>query len=136
MECAKNDWVTDQRSKACYEREIAELKNQRDTLLEACEAWEQAIKHGEIMTKDLGTEMLTGEAIEKTKAALAMAKKEQEIKARTIKDLQRKPPSLIFIPCNGCGVFPVAIKGTICGGCCEAKALGEAMKAAAKKLEK
>lgn len=43
-------------------------------LLKACEAWEKAVKHGEIMIKDLGTEMLTGEAIEKTKAAIEATK--------------------------------------------------------------
>jgi hypothetical protein len=41
-----------------------------DQLEGACRAWESAIKHGTALTKDLGTEMLFGEAIEKTKAAL------------------------------------------------------------------
>lgn len=39
-------------------------------LEDALRAWEKVIKHGEVFTKDLGTEMLAGEAIEKTKAAL------------------------------------------------------------------
>jgi len=48
--------------------------NSHDALLDACEAWERAIKHGDLKTIDLGTEMLAGEAIEKTKAAIAAAK--------------------------------------------------------------
>ena len=47
--------------------------NSHDDLLIACEAWERAVKKGEIMTKDLGTEMLIGDAIELTKAAIAKA---------------------------------------------------------------
>ncbi len=49
------------------------IKQQRDDLLTACRLWERAIKKGDVKTKDLGTEMLIGDAIEKTKQAIAKA---------------------------------------------------------------
>lgn len=72
----------------CYIAQVRQLREREESeanarliaaapaLLAACEAWEKAVKHGEIMTKDLGTEVLTCEAIEKTKAAIAATKKE------------------------------------------------------------
>lgn len=36
-----SDWNTGNRSSKCYEREIAELKQQRDTLLEACKRFRE-----------------------------------------------------------------------------------------------
>jgi len=53
---------------------VKTIIDQRDQLLEACEAWEKAFTHGQVFTKDLGTEMLLGEAKELTKAAIATAK--------------------------------------------------------------
>ncbi len=38
----ENEWQTGKRSVSCYEREIKDLKQQRDDLLEACKAQEKA----------------------------------------------------------------------------------------------
>ena len=58
--------------------------NSHDALLEACEAWERAIKHGDLKTIDLGTEMLADEAIEKTRAAIAGGRREVMAEKNTI----------------------------------------------------
>lgn len=48
--------------------------NAHDALLEACEAWKTAVTKGEMKAKGLGSEMLVGDAIEKAKAAIELAK--------------------------------------------------------------
>ncbi len=72
-------------AEACYEsakalsQEIERRWNSHDAqqvkidaLLEACKAWEIAVTKGEIKAKGFHTEILVGEAIEKTKEALAI----------------------------------------------------------------
>ena len=73
--------MSDKENKEAFLRYVTRLEakcdnalKQRDALLDACKAWERAMTKGILKTNDLGTEMLGGEAIEKTKAAIKLCK--------------------------------------------------------------
>ena len=57
-----------------HAKRLVKVWNEYDGLVEALEAFERAIKHGDVKTQDLGTTMLMGGAIEKAREALKQAK--------------------------------------------------------------
>ena len=61
-------------NKANAER-LVKCWNSHDALLDACRAWEKAVTSGSLAACDLGSEMLAGEAVELTKAALELVEK-------------------------------------------------------------